>query len=268
MNDFGSIRSDTIGKMYNDKVVIHKEGVFVSKKATPLVEYVHVDDLPGGTYNLNVCNKYNVQVGAGGLSMKSYGPVDMSGTIVNVAGEQVNVSSANEVNIDGGKRLSLVGDIISIRQRKREQVLVDSSLGVSRNLIVSGSTHLEGEVHLHHVTAPCEIQETQNTKIYGRANHEKTLIIGYTWNGIPCPLPGCSYEPVYSRVPNIDDSPCAVADHDSMYMYPHSHYFKNLPLHLKDENNKVREDAKVCNSTGRGATKSREWMNEKGKSRK
>lgn len=268
MNDFGSIRSDTVGKMYNDKVVIHKEGVFVSKKATPLVEYVHVDDLPGGTYNLNVCNKYNVQVGAGGLSMKSYGPVDMSGTIVNVAGEQVNVSSANEVNIDGGKRLSLVGDIISIRQRKREQVLVDSSLGVSRNLIVSGSTHLEGEVHLHHVTAPCEIQETQNTKIYGRANHEKTLIIGYTWNGIPCPLPGCSYQPVYSRVPNIDDSPCAVADHDSMYMYPHSHYFKNLPLHLKDKNDKVREDAKICNSTGRGATKSREWMNEKGKSRK
>ena len=266
MNDFGSIRVDTAGKMYNDKVVIHKEGVLVSKKETPLIEYSHVDDLPGGSYNLNVCNKYNVQVGAGGLSMKSYGPVDISGTIVNVTGEQVNVSSANEVNIDGGKRLSLVGDIISIRQRKREQVLIDSSLGITRNLIVNGASHFEGEVHLHHVTAPCEIQETQNTKIYGRANHEKTLIIGYTWNGIPCGIPGCSYNPVYSRVPNIDDSPCAVADHDSLYMYPHSHYFKNLPLSLKNENDKVRQDAKVCNSGARGKTKKREWKNAGGKS--
>ena len=62
MNDFGSIRTDTVGKLYNDKMVIHKQGVFENRKASPLSEYVHVDDLPGGNYTLNVCNKYNMGI--------------------------------------------------------------------------------------------------------------------------------------------------------------------------------------------------------------
>jgi len=267
MNDFGSIRTDTVGKMFSDKMVIHKQGVFESRKETPLIEYVHVDDLPGGTYTLNVCNKYNVQVGAGGLSMKSYGPVDISGTIVNTTGEQVNISSANEVNIDGGSRLNIIADIIAIRQRKHEQVLIDSSAGISRNLIVGGSSHFEGEVYLHHVTAPTEIQETENTKIFGRADHEETKIIGYSWNGIPCDIPGCSYEPIYSRIPDSAGNPCVVADHDSIYMYPHSHHFKNLPLHLKNTHDDVRSAAKECNSSTRGKAKQREWVNAENKSK-
>jgi hypothetical protein len=267
MNDFGSIRKDVVGKMFINRMTIHKQGVFEQKKASPLVEYVHVDDLPGGTYTLNVCNKYNVQVGAGGISMKSYGPVDISGTIVNVTGEQVNISSGNEVNIDGGQRLNIVADILSLRQRNREQVIIDSSAGISRNLIVGGSSHFEGEVYLHHVTAPTEIQETENTKIFGRADHEETKIIGYSWNGIPCDIPGCSYSPIYSRIPDSAGNPCVVADHDSIYMYPHSHYFKNLPLHLKDTNDGVRTAAKECNSTSRGKAKPREWVNADNKSK-
>lgn len=271
MNDFGSIRKDVVGKLYNDKVIIHKQGVFESKKETPLIEYVHVDDLPGGTYTLNVCNKYTMQVGAGGLSMKTYGPVDISGTVVNTAGEQVNISSSNEVNIDGGKRLSIVADIISLRQRRREQVLIDSSLGINRNLIVAGSSHFEGEVYLHHVTAPCEIQETQNTRVYGRSNWEEKLIIGYIDDGTP--IPTCEGRkspptPVYSKL-DRDDWYCGnhYADHDCSYMYPHSHYFKNLPLHLKKTNDSVRSDAKECNATPRGKTRPREWVNAKSKAR-
>lgn len=272
MNDFGSIRTDLVGKLYNNRMTIHKQGVFESKKESPLIEYVHVDDLPGGSYSLNVCNKYTVQVGAGGLSMKSYGPVDISGTIVNTVGEQVNISSSNEVNIDGGKRLSIVADIVSLRQRKAEQVLVDSSLGISRNLICGGSAHVEGELYLHHVTAPVEIQETESTRIYGRSNHEKAKIIGYIDDGTPDPL--CEGRkspptPVYSMLgPAVDQHwycQTWVADHDCSYMYPHSHYFKNLPLHLKKTNDDVRTAAKECNQTPRGASKQREWVNALGK---
>lgn len=268
MNDFGSIRSDVVGKMYNNKMVVHKEGVFENQKESPLIEYVHVDDLPGGSYNLNVCNKYTVQVGAGGLAMRSFGPVDMSGTVVNVAGEQVNVASQNEVNIDGGKRVSIVADIVSLRQRKQEQVIVDSSLGVSRNLICGGSAHFEGEVYLHHVTAPVEIQETENTKVYGRSNHEIRKIIGYLDDGEPDPF--CMGRktpptPVYSmHGPKPEQGwycQMHVADHDCTYMYPHSHHFKNLPLHLKRADDDVREAAKKCNETDRQKAEPREWVN-------
>ena len=184
MNDFGSIRVDNVGKIYRDSVLVHPVGVFNSQKESPLIEYVHVDDIPGGTYTLNVCNKWNVQVGAGGVSMKSFGPVDIGGTIVNMAGEQVNVTSQSEVNIDGGKRLTLVADIISIRQRKRKQVLIDSNLGISQNAIIGGGMHVEGELSVNHVTAPCEIQETEKTELWGKSEWDEKRIIGYLDDGI------------------------------------------------------------------------------------
>lgn len=185
MNDFGSVRVDPIGKMYNSEILIATEGVFENKVPTPLVEYVHVDDLPGGTYNLNVCNKYNVQVGAGGMTFKSYGPATFSGTITNIAGTQVNISSENEVNIDGGNRLSLIADIISIRQRNKKQVLIDSSLGVNKNVIIGGGLHVEGELFVNHITAPAEIQITDQTVVYSTPSKDPTgrgAVLGY---GVP-----------------------------------------------------------------------------------
>jgi hypothetical protein len=195
--------------------------------------------------------------------MKSYGPVDIGGTVVNLVGEQVNIGSSNEVVIDGGKRLELVADILTIRNRRSDpaitgtdpdiskhgygQVLVDSNLGVSENVVIGGGLHVEGELTVQHITAPVEIQETEQTKIWGRANDLIPKIIGYTWNLIPCDIPGSSYTPIYSMIPDSSGNPCVVADHDSQYMYPHSHHFKNLPLHLKKTNDGVREKGKSCN---------------------
>ena len=39
-------------------------------------------------------------VGAGGINLKSYGPTNISGSITNIAGQQVNVGSENEINLD------------------------------------------------------------------------------------------------------------------------------------------------------------------------
>ena len=186
MNDFGSIRIDDKGKMEPSEVVIAEYGTFLNRKPTPVHEYVNVTDLPGGNYSLNVSNRYNLLVGAGGVNIKSFGPVNISGTITNVAGEQVNIGSENEVNIDGGKRVSITGDVVSIRQRDKRQVLIDSSLGVSKNSIVLGGGYFEGELHVQHVTAPMEIQNTNKTLCYGAATTDPSnsngKVIGF---GIP-----------------------------------------------------------------------------------
>lgn len=250
MNNFGSIRTDITGKMYPAELGIGNKGVFTNFKPSPLIESVHVDDLPGGSYTLNVCNRWNTQVGAGGISMKSYGPVSIGGTIVSVAGEQVNIGSRNEIVIDGGKRLELVADILTIRQRKKEQVLIESSLGVSNNLIVGGGCHIEGDLSVHHITAPTEIQETELTEVWGRAEHKEKLIIGYIDDGTP--LQNCAWRkspptPVYSKL-DPEDNYCGshYAQHNSLRGYKHSHNFKNLPLHLKDGNDEVRIAAQDC----------------------
>lgn len=243
MNEFPSVRIDPIGKMYRDKMIIHKNGVLVSQAPSPLVENVHVDDSPGGVYTMNVGCRWNVHVGSGGIAIKTYGRVEMTGTQVNIAGEQVNVASQNEVNIDGGKRLSIVGDIINIRQRKRGQVLVDSDLGVSQNVIVGGGMHVEGELSCNHLTIPVEMHETECAKIYSKLLKN----LRFTCNingGTHVVSPHGGNHPSWS---NATVTLIADSNDNHVVDYSHSHMFKNGAMHLMAANSDVRESAKTCN---------------------
>ena len=222
MNDFPSVRIDDVGKISNSEVKVLNGGVVVNKKATPLLETVHVDDMPGGTYSMTACNKYNVQVGSGGISMKSYGPVDIGGTMANIGAEQVNVTSENEINLVAGKRLNIVSDILTLRQKNGNQVLVDSNLGVSKNVVIGGGMHVEGELSVQHVTAPAELQETEEVVLYGELVAGKTVTNG---------------------------SGTAVATANSVKIYAHSHQFKNLPLRLTDTNEDTRKVGANNNET-------------------
>ncbi|NBW56594.1 hypothetical protein EBR43_02180 [bacterium] len=161
MNDSGAIRVDMKGKMNISDVSVAKYGTYYGRQPTPLIELVNVDDFPGGNYTLNIGNKYNVLVGAGGINLKSYGVVNISGAVSNIAGEQVNLSSELETNIDGGKRLSLTADVVSIKNRNLDQVVVEGSLGVTNNVVIAGGLHVEGEITGNHITIPTEMQATE-----------------------------------------------------------------------------------------------------------
>ena len=142
-------------------------GTYVNYSPSPLIELVHVQDLPGGDYTLNVCNRYNVMVGAGGLNLKSMGPTNITGTVTNVTGEQVNISSENEVNINANT-INISAEILSLRNTKQKQILIQNSLGVTNNIVVGGAVSVEGELFVQHVTAPAEYQVTQSTTAYGQ----------------------------------------------------------------------------------------------------
>jgi len=247
MNDYGSFRIDKVGKITNDAVEIDSFGVYPRQKESPMLEYVHVDDLPGGTYTLNVANRYNVQVGAGGLSLKSYGRVDVSGTITNIGGQQVNIASENEVNIDGGERLSLEANIVSIKNKQSGKVLIDSSLGVNGNMIVRGGLHVEGELSLNHVTAPCEFQETEMTKLFGKLLQglEFNAFISNTLGNTPTgEVTDATLVGGQCTITVTNDS-----NDDKVRMYDHSHIFRNLPLTLKNSNQQVRDAVQANNTT-------------------
>lgn len=225
MNDLPNLRKDEVGKITNNAVNIAREGVYTSMKASPIYEYVHVEDLPGGTYNLNVCNRWNVLVGSGGVAMKSYGPVDIAGSITNMTGEQVNIASDGEINIKSKDRLYIESDILTLRQSEGKQVLIDSNLGVNQNLVVAGSSHLEGEVTLQHITAPIEFQETEQVMLEG------FVLPNTTYSGF-ISLPGCKCSSsftmrFYHKVPvNVGN---------------HSHQFRNVPLTLMATADDVRQ---------------------------
>ena len=228
MNDFGSIRLDNIGKLVNNEVLVDSNAVYMNKSDSPLVEYVHVQDLPGGDYTLNVCNRFNVMVGAGGLNLKSYGATNITGTITNMVGEQVNIASENEVNIDAGT-INISADILRLRNKRQRQILIENSLGVNNNVIIGGGMHVEGETYLQHVTAPVEYQKTEPTIAYSK------LISGLSFSA---DINGNAASVVLTSDSNDDH----VAG------YEHSHVFPNLPLTLLASNQAVRSAASELNN--------------------
>lgn len=233
MNDFGNIRVDTIGKIYPNEVLIDESGVFVNEKESPIIEYVHVDDLPGGNYTLNVCNRFSLNVGAGGMNLKSYGPVNISGTITNIGGVQVNISGETEVNINSENRLLLQSNIVILKNKSGGQVLVDSNLGVNGNVIVKGGMHVDGELSVNHITAPYEIQTTELVRLFGK------LLAGTTF-----------YAKVNDNPENIIKLELIRDSNENIVQcVDHAHHFKNIPLRLLQGNDEVRYYSKANNNT-------------------
>lgn len=249
INDYGSIRYDSVGKMLPSELLIDELGTYVNYTPSPLIELTHVQDLPGGDYTLNVCNRYNVLVGAGGLNLKTLGVANLVGTVTNIAGEQVNISSENEVNLNA-KTINISAEILRLRNKNGKQIYIENSLGVNNNVVVGGALSVEGEVFLQHVTAPAEYQVTLPTSVFGQLLPNIPLIgtinIGPIGPGLqaqtttgPAPVAGIFTAPITLTL--TQPVPEIVKTDD------HSHFFKNLPLSLYDRNLQVRQEAKEIN---------------------
>lgn len=230
-NDFPSIRVDSAGKIDIDQVLVFDKGVVTTFKERPLHEYVHVDDLPGGSLIQNVNNKWNVQVGAGGVSIKSVGGVDIGGTITNIAGQQTNIVAEDEVNIDS-KVVNISAEILMLRNKNKKQIVVDGNLGVNQNVVIGGALHVDGELSVQHITAPVEIQDTEPVIVRGR-------LIGGTIN--------------YTSIGSHDGGIIAGPVGGIVENYPHTHPFKNVPLKLMKTKDDVRRVGSGANNNFRGS---------------
>ena len=245
-NDFPSTRIDEIGKIDNYEVSVFNKGVATTKKESALIEYVHVDDFPGGDFTQNIGNKWNVLVGSGGVSLKSTGGVDIGGSITNIAGQQINIASEYETNISS-KKVTIAAEMLTLRNKNNRQILVDGNLGVKQNIVVGGSVHVEGELSVQHITAPVEIQETEPVVAYSK------LLTGLSFKatlGSDFILDhGGGVTPSTGTITLTTNS-----NDDLVRAYPHTHPFKNVPLRLMKSKDDVRKvGAKMTDNSGKTA---------------
>jgi hypothetical protein len=263
-NDMDAVRVDPEGKFFNSEVSIGKEGPYTKQTTSPLVEPKHVDDLSGGTFTLIANNKAAFIVGAGGIQFQTPGIVNIYGAISNITGEQVNISSSNEVNVGGGQRLHLEAKILSLKGRGGF-VQIDSNLSVDNNLIVQGGACIGGNLHVLNVTAPMTFQPTEELmESWGITNDKERKIVGYLEMGtiLQLTVPSgvivndpsdqsqigvlksnqvIAYTvtqdtPIYSMT-NTKSMP----DQDAVRVYAHRHWFRNLPLTLTGKVSEVYE---------------------------
>ena len=128
--------------------------------------------------------------------------------------------------------------MLTLRNKNNRQVLVDGNLGVNQNIVVGGSMHVEGELSVHHITAPVEIQETEPVTVRGK------ILSGYK----------------IAKVGDGGDDEGKGADVNSIncemviQLYPHTHPFKNVPLKLMKDKDEVRKvGAKQTDLQGRSS---------------
>lgn len=235
-NSFASYRVSNTAKAVNQYRNVVSSGTQLTQTNIDLIEYTHIDDMPGGNFTETIGNRYNLLVGSGGIDIKTTGPINVGGTIMVFGGTQMNLASKEDFNIDGGTSLSVIADIINIRSRNRAQTVIDDNLGVSKNLVIGGGSYTEGEVYLQHVTAPVEFQVTESTTIQDT---------GYTISGATITKSGGGTISS-GNIVSITGGTLTINQ-------PHTHYFKNLPLTLLATNSAVRNAAASAVNGGTAA---------------
>ena len=237
-NDYPSIRIDTKGRSQPIEIIVSATGSFKNHDYIPIVEDIdNSSTFPCGNENKTIGNKYNLNVGSGGINLKSTGSIELGGSNLKMGFQKINISSLHGIHLHSESIVELVS-LKSISLRTNRQVYIESSLGVKSNTIIGGGLYTEGEVYLHHITAPIEIQQTLDTTLYGRFNcvAPRTLPIGEVFD------PEWGWLTVY-----------ALAEDNLIVNYPHSHHFANLPLRLTKSNSDVRKFASNENINAHGA---------------
>ena len=145
------------------KISIQRDRTHIDQKTTPHVQSVS-QSIPWGAFNIVASNKFNVVVGSGGISLHTDGCIDITGggrTTISSLHEINMTSSSGNINVICGHNINIQGDTVTIQTANPDnQVVVNSNLGVVRNLTVHGSAYVDGELYVQHLTGPMVARNT------------------------------------------------------------------------------------------------------------
>jgi len=148
------------GKRVKAGIVVSPTGTRSQDGGVPIVQEVdNWSAFPCGNYNVDVGNRFSVKAGGGGVHLVSGGSASLiSETVTKVGSTTQTLIGGESVNITGNSNVTIEGSFVNIKSDA--QVVVDSTLGVSGNVIVQGGIYSEGELFVNHITGPREIQQT------------------------------------------------------------------------------------------------------------
>ena len=172
--------------------------------------------------------------------------MSLHGTIAEITGEQINMSSKNGINIATSDVLSLKAPNISIQAEN--QVFLKPNLAIDGNIACRGGAMIQGELFVQHITAPMSFQQTEfQSELYGTSYPYKALKIGYIAvdTEFTAKIDGSekTIKITNNPVPVVTMDSGQIADDGCNYVYPHNHVFRNIPLTLTTTYEKMRESA-------------------------
>ena len=236
VNTFPSTRTDPNGTSEPSEVVVGQDTTFVNVGSVPHIEEVDNDKtFPVGNYDLLVGNKYGIEVGSGGVQLKTTGSLEVGAATYKLAAYKVNIQSSGGVNITSENSVLLQSER-NLSFRSNNQILIEPGLGVRDNLIVGGGASIAGEVYLQHVTAPAEMQVTEEVNLFAKLLEGLEFECDITGHAVVNGVVTGNGTVKLTKASNENKVECG----------PHSHHFKNLPLKLTESNSGVRIMARAA----------------------
>jgi hypothetical protein len=236
-NDFDSIRINKTGSATTANVKLDPEmGLYSAPVVSSTVELNHVDKFPGGQFTIDAGNGISLNGGSGGCEMSSTGLLSLYGTVTELTGEQVNVSSKSGMSISTGESLSFNAANIAIESSG--QTCIKGSIAFDGNLMCTGGAMVQGEMYVQHITGPMENQLTDfHPELYGSANSGSALKIGFLKNNqtILMDIPGLGSNipcVVKQTVEIVTTDGGQTADDECIYVFPHQHVYRSIPMTL------------------------------------
>jgi hypothetical protein len=119
---------------------------------------------------------------------------------------------------------------------------------VEGNIVCSGGIMSQGELFVQHVTAPMSLQETEiQSELYGTAYGESAKKLGFLAVGttFTAKIDGSekAIEITNNPVPIVTTDSGQKAEDGCIFVYPHQHLFRNLPLSLTTTYEAMRASA-------------------------
>ena len=224
------------GWVVPSKVSIHSDRTYIDQKSTPHVQSV-TQSIPWGTLNIVASNKFNTVIGSGGISMHTDGCMDISSggrTMISSLHEINMTTSGGNINVICGHNINIKGDTVTVQTADpNNQVVVNSNLGVARNVTVHGSAYVDGELYVQHITAPLATRIT--SKATGDSSISSGAVIG--WVDVDCCDGGSRRYNVYANN--------AFADANN-----HVHAYYTVAADLLPGNAAVRDAAAAAINSG------------------
>jgi hypothetical protein len=227
LNDYPSIRIDPVGRSQPFEVLVCKVGTYKNHDSIPHIEELdNSSSFPCGNDEKIVGNRYTRTIGSGGVNIKTTGTMELGSTQFKLAANRLHMTAKHGVHISSDEFIELQS-LKTISIRTDRQVLIESSVGITKNLVVNGGIYSEGEIYCQHITAPLEVHQTEDTIVASRyaVDEDRKLLIGEA-------NIGDEWYPVY-----------ALARDDLMISYPHSHHHNGIPMRLTESNSDVRKFA-------------------------
>ena len=246
-NDFDSIRINKEGAAHDLGMKLDaSKGLYPSQVTQSTVERVHVDKFPGGQFTVDAQNGINLKAGSGGVEFDTTGIFSIYGTVSEITGEQVNISSNSGLNIGTSEVLSLKAPTVSIESEN--QTHIKNNLALDGNVLCRGGMMVQGELFAQHITAPLCFQETEiQPELYGTSYAQAPRKLGFIAVGtkFEALINGnlASVQIMTQPVPIVTTDMGQIADDGAIFVYPHKHVFRNLPLTLGTTYEEVRNNA-------------------------